>query len=364
MGDVGERRRLHVDRLRLQLLKEIVAIAGIGEERGPRDAAAADDDARPAADAEIGIGRAARRARRLRPAGRQRRRDLASDRQHGRVDSIVEHVLALGRAARSGHVVLADEESGRGAARERERRDRLAVDAGDAKAEARQVARRAARRRQRAVVVPVHLHRHRPRLGNEDVADVMGRIDPARDAAHDQPLDAEVVDQRLRRHRRVDHADAAQDDDDAVAAQRAGGEAVAVDRPGARAARLLDEDRRLLVERRDDADARRALAEAGARCSGGEARAEQQRDEREDSRDDGHRSSSGLPTQAKFMPAARRARPGRPAAAPSRCARGRARSRLRGAPSARRRSRDRRSPPAHCRARPRSSAASARSRCA
>ena len=85
-----------------------------------------------------------------------------------------------------------------------------------------------------------------------------------RDAAHDQPLDAEVVDQRLRRHRRVDHADAAEDDDDAVAAQRAGGEAVAVDRPGARAARLLDEDRRLLAERRDDADARRAFAEAGA----------------------------------------------------------------------------------------------------
>ena len=63
-----------------------------------------------------------------------------------------------------------------------------------------------------------------------------------------------------------------------------------------------------------------------------------------DAQDWAHRSSQGLRVQAKFMPAARRAPPARPAAAPSRCARERARSPLRGAPSARRRSPDRRSP--------------------
>jgi tRNA threonylcarbamoyl adenosine modification protein YjeE len=62
-------------------------------------------------------------------------------------------------------------------------------------------------------------------------------------------------------------------------------------------------------------------------CGGGEARAEQQATRaRATRRTWAHRSSNGLRVQAKFMPAARRARPARPAAAPSRCARERARS--------------------------------------
>ena len=125
-----------------------------------------------------------------------------------------------------------------------------------------------------------------------------------------------------------------------------------------------DEDGRLLAERRDDADARRALAEAGARRGGGEALAEQQRQEREQRagrevidppmacackrsscRQRGERGRRGLLQRPVDVLANERAR--RLAA---RLQRGDDR-------------RDRRSPRARCRARRRDCAASARSRC-
>ena len=280
-------------------------------------------------------GRPRRRAARVaaRPAAsRASARSCAGDREHRRVDAIVEHVLALGRGRR-GRVTWFSrmKRPRRGAAGQRERRaPALPSTRAMLQAEAREVAgRRPHGAGSDAVVMPVHLHRHRPASRER------GRR--RRDGAGSMPPEMPLMTSRSMRKWSISVCVV-------IAAlimltplrtmtTRLPRSVPVVKRlpliVQVRAPRVsLDEDRRLLAERRDDADARRALAEAGARRGGargsGRAAATGARARA------GWRSSI-LPwlraRQAKFMPAARRAPPARPAAAPSRCARAPARSR-------------------------------------
>ena len=101
-----------------------------------------------------------------------------------------------------------------------------------------------------------HLQILPPAIRDDDIADVQSGVHAAGDAGEHDALDGEVVQRKLHRHRRVDDADPAQEEDDLAPLQGAGGEGDAVHREHRRALRLPLKDRQLRREGGDDGDAR------------------------------------------------------------------------------------------------------------